>query len=81
MYNDIYDEDKNCLDNEISSYEFYEMTSTGGEDFYWMVSKFYKNNSVPGFRICAHDECCSLRDLSDKKESNEDNGGANKGME
>jgi hypothetical protein len=43
------------------------MSSAGGEDFYWMVSKLYKNNPVPGFRICAHDECDSLRDLSDEE--------------
>ena len=55
------------------------MSVAGGEDFYWMVSEFYKNNPVPGLRICAHDECDSLGDLGDEEESNEDNAGANKG--
>ena len=54
-YDDIYDEDKSHLDNDRSTYEFYEMSSAGGEDFYWMVTKFHKNDQVPGFRICAHD--------------------------
>ena len=67
MYDDVYDEVKRCLDNDPNSYAFYEMSSAGGEDFYWMVSKLYKNNPVPGFRICAHDECDSLRDLSDEE--------------
>ena len=40
-----------------------------------------KNNPVPGFRICAHDECDSLGDLSDEDESNEGDSGADKGME
>ncbi len=60
MYDDFYDEDKTRLDNDPSTYEFYEMSSAGGEDFYWMVSEFYKSNPVPGFRICACDECESL---------------------
>ena len=77
MYDDFYDEDKSGLDNDPSSYEFYEMSSAGGEDFYWMVIEFYKNNPMPGFRICAHDECDSLGDLSDEEDSNEDNSGAN----
>jgi hypothetical protein len=38
MYDDIYDEDKWHLDNDPSSYEFYEMGSADGDDFYWMVS-------------------------------------------
>ena len=81
MYDDVYDEDKSRLENDPSSYEFYEMSSAGGEDFYWMVSEFYKNNPVPGFRICAHDECDSLGDMSDEDESNDGDGGANKGTE
>ena len=81
MYDDIYDEDKSCLDNHPSSYESNDMSSAGGENFYWMVSHFYKNNPVPGFRICTHDECDSLGDMSDKDESNDGDGGANKGAE
>ncbi len=40
MYDDIYDEDKSHLDNDPSSYEFYEISSAGGKDFYWMVDKW-----------------------------------------
>jgi hypothetical protein len=40
MYDEVYDEDKCRLDNEPSSYEFYEMSSAGGDDFYWMMSSF-----------------------------------------
>ncbi len=81
MYDNIYDEDNSCLDNDPISYEFYEMSSAGGEDFNWMVNEFYKNSLVPGFRMCAHDECDSLGELSEEEEPNEDNSGANKGME
>ena len=56
------------------------MSSVGGENFYWMVSKFYKNNPVPGFRICVRDECDSLGELSDEdEEPKEDNSDANEG--
>ncbi len=47
------------------------MSSAGGEDFYWMVTEFYKSNPVPGFRICAHDECESLGEISDEEEQDE----------
>ena len=43
------------------------------------MSKFYKNNPVLVFRICACDECDSLGELSDEEESNEDNSGTNEG--
>jgi hypothetical protein len=36
--------------------------------------------AVPGFRICAHDDCKSLGELSDgEEEPNEDDSDANKG--
>ena len=34
MYDDHYDEDKTWLDNDPSTYGFYEMSSAGREDFY-----------------------------------------------
>jgi hypothetical protein len=39
MYDDVYDENKSHLDNDPTSGELYEMSSAGGENFYWMVSK------------------------------------------
>ena len=49
------------------------MSSAGGEDFYWMVTEFYKVNRVPGCRICAYDECDSLGEVNDNDdESNDD---------
>ena len=71
MYEDLYDVTKTRLENDQSAYEFYEMSSAGGEDFYWMVTEFYKNNPVQGFRICGQDECESLGDISDEEEHDE----------
>ncbi len=72
MYYDLYDEDKSQLENEKSNFEFYEMRSAGGRDFYTMRTEFYKSYPMPGFRICAHDECKSLGKLHDKKEDTDD---------
>ena len=48
MYDDFYDEDKTGLDNDPSTYEFYEMRSADEEDFYWMVASVTR---------VIHDEC------------------------
>ncbi len=38
---------KSHLDNDPSSYEFYEMTSADSEDFYWMISECLGLGFVP----------------------------------
>ena len=35
-----------------------------------MVSEYYKELSMPGFRVCQEDECKSLGELSDGEDSN-----------
>lgn len=67
MYEDLYDEDKTWIENDQSAYKFCDMTRTGEDNFYWMVTEFYKNNPVPGLRICTQDECESMRDISNEE--------------
>ena len=59
-YHDFYEEDKSRLENDQPSYEFFLMWVAIGDDFYRMVSKFYKSNLMSGFKICACDDCESL---------------------
>ena len=59
-----YDESKSHHGNErshsdVSSYDFFEMCNDVS-DFYYMVTEFYKENPLPGLRVCEKGECDSL---------------------
>ena len=59
-----YDEGKSHHENErihndVSSFDFFEMCNDVS-DFYYMVTEFYKANTVSGFRVCEKGECESL---------------------
>ena len=64
-----YDENKSHHDNErshsdVSSYDFFEMCNDVS-DFYYMVTEFYKENPLPGLRVCEKGECDSLGSIGD----------------
>ncbi len=45
--------------SDVSSYDFFEMCNDVS-DFYYMVTEFYKDNPVSGFRFCEKGEFDSL---------------------
>jgi hypothetical protein len=67
-----YNEGKNHHKNErtqgdVSSYDFFALCNDVS-DFYYMVTEFYKDSPVSGFRVCKMGECDSLvsvRDVED----------------
>ena len=64
-----YDENKSHHDNErsnrdLSSYDIFEMCNDVS-DFYYMVTEFYKENPLPGLRVCEKGECDSLGSIGD----------------
>ena len=67
MYDGQYDESMSHLENDQNSYELLEMQQC--PDFFWMVSEYYKEQPMPGFRVCQEDECKSLGELSNGEDS------------